>query len=369
MTTARPASRRRAVVAGGSLAGLCAALALSKDGWHVTVLERSTSDPVGGTGISIDRQLLGDVIGADTSGLPVLDAGFPATAWGLIHSVLSDEVVRRPSIEVLRGRRVLGVRPTASGMGAAVLTPEGNVTGDLVVGADGHASVIRRHVAPSRPAATYAGYVLWRGLVDEHEIDGGLAIRDVEFREHTPRNARLVTFAVPGADGDTHPGRRRGSFTWFDRERNGLLTEGGHLSGSEVRGTLAGPDVPDQVIVDLQERSRLWPSPWRQAIRRSLDRRSFIGTPVAEYWPIALARGSMALVGDAAHVVSPITGAGLHNGILDVQALTAALRRAQIRNVHDALLAFQSARLMPARRLVAQSAEWSRRFVGSIRSG
>ncbi|WP_442852616.1 FAD-dependent monooxygenase [Arthrobacter sp. 131MFCol6.1] len=42
----------------------------------------------------------------------------------------------------------------------------------------------------------------------------------------------------------------------------------------------------------------------------SIERRAVIGTPIAEYVPARLARGRVAIVGDAAHVPTPMTGSG-----------------------------------------------------------
>jgi 2-polyprenyl-6-methoxyphenol hydroxylase-like FAD-dependent oxidoreductase len=39
-----------------------------------------------------------------------------------------------------------------------------------VVGADGYRSMVRRTVAPDQPDATFAGYMLWRGLTDEADL-------------------------------------------------------------------------------------------------------------------------------------------------------------------------------------------------------
>jgi 2-polyprenyl-6-methoxyphenol hydroxylase-like FAD-dependent oxidoreductase len=356
---------RHAVVVGGSLTGSCAGLALSRDGWRVTIVERSCAELSGGTGISIDRRLLASVTGVDASTLPVVHVGFPATAWGLLQVALRKELLQRPAVRVRAGCRVLEVRTEENRNETVVRTTDGDLRADLVVGADGHGSIVRRFVAPDHPQAAYSGYLLWRGLIDERQVPGGFAESDIDFTEHSAGGARLVTFGVPGSDGDTTPGRRRGSFTWFDTSRTQLLRQSGKLNGDVVAGTLTGNAASGDTITELRQLARRWASPWRHAIDRTLDHREFIGTPVAEYLPAQLVRESAALIGDAAHVVSPITGAGFHNGLLDVQALTAALQTAPPGRIQQALIHYQRRRLEPARRLVAQSRQWSRAYVSS----
>jgi 2-polyprenyl-6-methoxyphenol hydroxylase-like FAD-dependent oxidoreductase len=359
---------RHAVIVGGSLAGSCAGLALSRAGWQVTILERSSAELLGGTGISIDRALLTAVTGVDASTLPVVHVGFPATAWGLLRAVLSEELRQRPGVRVRTGQRVLEVRMEENGNEVVARTADGDLRADLLVGADGYSSVVRRFVAPARPHAAYSGYLLWRGLIDEEQVPGGFTERDIAFAEHSAAPARLVTFGVPGRDGDTRPGRRRGSFTWFDTSRSQLLRQSGKLSGDVVTGTLTGGDASSDTVTELRQLARRWPSPWRHAIDQALARRDFIGTPVAEYLPPQLARGSAALIGDAAHVVSPITGAGFHNGLLDVQALTSALQAAPPEHIRQALGHYEQRRLPPARRLVTQSQQWSRTYAQHARA-
>lgn len=354
-----------AVVIGGSLAGQCAALALSRDGWRVTVLERSSAEPPEGTGIGIDRKLLSSVVGADAGALPVINAGFPATAWGLLRTALIRELQQRSSVSIRTGHRVVDISTGGNQQDMVVRTTECDVHADLIVGADGYGSVARRVVAPERPDAVYAGYLLWRGLIKEQEVPGGFTARDITLAEHPTPQARLVTFGVPGGDGDTRPGQRRGSFTWFDSSRTPLLRRLGHLKGTVVTGTLTGHEITGNLITELRHLARQWPSPWRQAINRSLLRREFIGTPVTEYLPAQLVRGSVVLVGDAAHVVSPITGAGFHNGLLDIAELASSLRSAAPGEVQHALLHYQRQRLQPARQLVAQSQQWSRAYIAS----
>jgi 2-polyprenyl-6-methoxyphenol hydroxylase-like FAD-dependent oxidoreductase len=124
-----------AVVVGGSLAGSCAGLALSRDGWRVTIVERSPAELSGGTGISIDRRLLASVTGVDPGALPVVHVGFPATAWGLLQAALRTELRQRPAVRVLPGCRVLDIRMDANTDEAVVRTTEGDLRADLVVGA------------------------------------------------------------------------------------------------------------------------------------------------------------------------------------------------------------------------------------------
>lgn len=359
-------TQRHVIVVGGSLAGQCAALALSLDGWRVTVLEQSAAEPSSGTGIGIDRQLLSLVTGAVTNDLPVIHGGFQQTTWGLVRGVLLEEIQRRSNVKVLTGQRVFDVRMDEHRGDVVVQCADGEVRANLVVGADGVGSVVRRFVVPELPYATYSGYLLWRGLIDELDIPGGFVHRDIGIADHTAPGARLVTFLVPGIDGDIRPGLRRASFSWFDKGRAQLLRQSGRLEGDVVTGTLASREVPNKTLVELRDFARRhWPSPWRDGIDLCLLRREFIGTPIAEYLPRRLVRSAVALVGDAAHVVSPVTGAGFHNGLLDVKALAAALRSVPRDQVQQALDQYQRRRLKQARLLVTQSQEWSKAYVSS----
>lgn len=280
--------------------------------------------------------------------------------------MLVKELQQRPGVSVRTGHRVVDVRMDENRRDVVVRSAEGEVRADLVVGADGFGSVVRRFVVPERPNAAYSGYLLWRGLIDEDQVRGGFASWDVEFVEHSAPGARLVTFGVPGSDGDNRPGQRRASFSWFDTGRTRLLHRLGHLDGDVVTGTLSGHEVSDEILAELRRFSRRnWPSPWGDAIDHRLLRRKFIGKPIAEYLPRRLVRGAVALVGDAARVVNPVTGAGFHNGLLDVEALAAELRNAPRGGVPQALGQYQRRRLKQARSLVAQSQQWSRAYVSS----
>jgi 2-polyprenyl-6-methoxyphenol hydroxylase-like FAD-dependent oxidoreductase len=54
--------------------------------------------------------------------------------------------------------------------GAWAHTPDGVMRGDVLIGADGHRSIVRAAVAPEHPDATFAGYVLWISIADERTL-------------------------------------------------------------------------------------------------------------------------------------------------------------------------------------------------------
>jgi ribulose 1,5-bisphosphate synthetase/thiazole synthase len=67
-STARAAVRPlRCVVAGGSLVGLCTAIALSRFGVKVTVAERSPAQAVDGGGLGVGVTPLREVTGIDAN--------------------------------------------------------------------------------------------------------------------------------------------------------------------------------------------------------------------------------------------------------------------------------------------------------------
>ena len=84
------------------------------------------------------------------------------------------------------------------------------------------------------------------------------------------------------------------------------------------------------------------------------------GAPIAEYKPERLARGTLAIVGDAAHVVSPMTGRGFATGVEDAAVLAKMLasRRAD-EPIAAALALYEKARLPFVRGLVTHSSRIS----------
>ena len=93
----------------------------------------------------------------------------------------------------------------------AVVTAAGSTfPADLVIGADGARSTVRADVDPERPDGRYAGVLLWRAMVDEQAMPGG--VRLPPARRARPRGVRgpLPSGHLPRArPGGRHRGRPR----------------------------------------------------------------------------------------------------------------------------------------------------------------
>jgi 2-polyprenyl-6-methoxyphenol hydroxylase-like FAD-dependent oxidoreductase len=360
-------SEPHALVVGGSLTGLCAGLALARVGWTVTIAERSAGEPPGGAGLGLDRRLLGRVTGVDAGRIPVVSGNRDSAAWGLVRQFLLEAALRTPGIEFTESTTVTGVREHAQSDRVSADSTRGVLTGDVVVGADGVYSVTRRFVAPDHPAARYAGYMLWRGLVPESEVPGGLDGRGRNLEVHAAPGAQLVVYGVPGTDGRTDPGHRRVSFAWYDASRTGLLRESGCLDGDSVVASLASDRLPADLIAELGRLARqYWPSPWDRCIEWGVAHGHVAGFPVAEYLPSRLVRERVVLAGDAAHVASPMTGAGFENALLDVAALAGALGGASGTDVPAALGRYERERLARVRGLVSSGMSWGRSYLSTV---
>jgi 2-polyprenyl-6-methoxyphenol hydroxylase-like FAD-dependent oxidoreductase len=314
------------VVAGGSLVGLSAAIALSRRGITVTVLERSPSRAgTDGGGLGVDVALLQQVTGMDDDPPVVHGTDRDTTAWHLLQGWLGDHALRRRGITVHRGVQVSGVQPGDDQQPARVATADGGeYQADLVIGADGARSTVRASVAPDDPDARYAGVLLWRALVDEQALPDGVARpRSGEpSREVYAGPYRLVTYLVPGAAGQTGIGHRRLNLVWYDPEQGDLLRSLGLLDGETVHGSLVPEALPGPVRERLATFAAAnWSSPWREALAAALAGGTVFGTPIVHYRPRRLTRGRAALAGDAPHAASPMVGGGFREGLYDVAAL------------------------------------------------
>jgi len=256
-------------------------------------------------------------------------------------------------VEIRRGADVVEVSDgwarTADGL---------RVEADLVVGADGARSTVRRFVSPDRPDAVYAGIVLWRAMVPEADLPAAIPrLRpDEPSREYYSGPYRLVTYLVPGPDGSSGPGDRRLNLVWYDPARSDLLASLGLLDGDTVHGSLASADMPGSLRHELgRMASQRWPTPWREAIEIAVKRSLVFGTPVVQYRPDRLIRERVAIAGDAAHAASPMVGGGFRQGLYDVAALAARLSQGAHVPMADVVFGYEQDRLPPAQAHVERS--------------
>jgi 2-polyprenyl-6-methoxyphenol hydroxylase-like FAD-dependent oxidoreductase len=288
-------------------------------------------------------------------------AGLPVT-WRALHTGLQSVAAQHPRIRLHHRSPVVKVGQDAGQVWAT--TDSGAVcTGDVLVGADGYRSVVRAAVAPDNPDARFAGYVLWLGIAAEQNLGPGRWPTGLDIQDSGDH--LLLGYPLPAPNGVRTPGSRRLGWAWYDASRNGAFRRAGSVRGDVVQRSLRPADISETTYTELAAQARrLWPAPWAQAIVDSVARRDVTATPISEYLPDQLVAGRLVLVGDAAHVPSPMTGAGFGAALADAETLARAMAAANSATAPDALLTYERKRLGPARSLVESGQRFSRSFAG-----
>ena len=204
----------RAIVIGGSLGGLTAALVLRDQGWDVDFSNYPNPLEGRGTGIVVHPNTVRYLV--ERAGKPIGDMGLPAHRIQYLDTdgSIADE---QPSayrfasfMEVYRGlldafgteryhlSKELAHLDNRGDSATLSLTDGKALAADLVVCADGIRSTGRRILVPDAHPR-YAGYVAWRGTVDSAEISGRSAsiLLDAFTYQILPRG-HLLTYAIPG---------------------------------------------------------------------------------------------------------------------------------------------------------------------------
>ncbi|EEP69756.1 monooxygenase [Micromonospora sp. ATCC 39149] len=304
---------RTAVVVGAGIGGLSAAIGLRRTGWQVTVLERAaTFRPAGaglvlqanglrclevlGLGAAIREQGRVDVSGgtrrSDGRWLARIEAGGLERALGTsaigVHRAALHEILlgALPDGVVVTGAQVVAV--TEDGevayqhQGRQVMTHA-----DLVIGADGVHSTVRRLLWPEAAAPVRIGVTAWRGVTPTWDSDLVAAIswdRGAEFGMVPLVDGRIYWFAAinaaPGDPTDDDKARLRARFGGWHNPIPALIT----ATNTVLRDDLTCVDQPLTTYV----------------------------------------KGAVALLGDAAHAMTPNLGQGANQALEDAVVLAAS---------------------------------------------
>jgi 2-polyprenyl-6-methoxyphenol hydroxylase-like FAD-dependent oxidoreductase len=366
---AERSAKKTAIVIGGSMSGLLAALELRRAGWSVDVFERVETELSGrGAGIVAQPELIARLgeLGLDTRDLGVdvkirkiLDTtGAVAnemvcpqvmTAWERVYRLMRDAF---PSEFYHRARGLASFEQGEHSVAAHFSDGETREA-DILIGADGIRSTVRQQALPD-VAPLYAGYVAWRALLNESDFPPEIhreLFGDMTFG--LPPGEQFLGYPVAGPDNDLRPGRRRYNVIWYRPADEGgklrwLLTDD---TGKTHAISIPPPLIRREAFEEMRAAAeRLLAPQFRQIVRLMHEP---ILQPIYDIETPRMAIGRVAVIGDAAFVARPHVGAGVSKAADDAAALTAALK--QHDDVAAALRAFEAARL-PENRLIIERA-------------
>jgi 2-polyprenyl-6-methoxyphenol hydroxylase-like FAD-dependent oxidoreductase len=361
-------SQPRALVIGGSLSGLFTANLLRTIGWHVEVFERANNDLAGRgaglgaqadlfvamqrIGIQIDRSIWTEVrshICLDQNGKSICEVPVRevTTAWDRVYRALRQAF----SDEHYHGGMTLTRCEQNERRVVAVFANDARAEADLLVGADGMRSTVRRQFMPEI-APRYVGYVAWRGVVEEGQIP--LRWRSQTFHDMVFCLAPgELAFSIPMAAYDNVGRARRCMFVWFrpaeyaSSLRQWCTDATGHCHGDSI----PPPLIRKEVLTELKLAARTLLAPQLSAL--VVCAREPILSAIFDLEVPRLTFGRVALVGDAAFVARPHVGTAVTKAAQDAQALAAALVGAE-GNIEAALASYENSRKQAGSELVAR---------------
>lgn len=358
-------SKGRALVIGGSLGGLLAARLLRSTGWDTIVFERNPQELASrGVGLGTHPQLIAilkragvafdesmgirvpKVICLDSGGHVVVEQATPRTmsGWARLYCALRETL---PPQTYRLGKALRRVDQDSAGVTASFADGT-REHGDLLVGADGIRSTVRRQYLPQAEPC-YAGYVAWRAVLAEKDLP--VNGKDI-FQLYTfclPDGEQLLAYPVPGRDNSIAIGCRGYNIVWYrpvaPRSLVDLLTD---ATGHHYADGIPPPLIRPEVIARVKAAARAIIAP---QIAEIFARSEPFFQPICDLESPQLVFGRVVLLGDAAFVARPHVGAGATKAALDAASLAASLRDA--RELAEGLARYQRVQQPFGRRMVA----------------
>lgn len=360
--------QRSAIVSGGSMGGLFSGFALYQHGWDVNVFEQTAGELKSrGAGIVAQPSMLRymeehDIISdgeitTETNRREYLNRdgsverkfadSMTFTSWDAVYRHLRGAF---PDDRYRMGYEVVGVEQ--HGESVTVEFADGTEKrADLLVVAEGGQSDTRKQLL-AEPSPEYAGYVAWRGLIDEEAASGNL----IEAFENTfvfyeGENELILGYLIPGPDGETSRGNRRLNWVWYDNVRDRdrlkeLLTDS---RGIEHEFSVPPGELREDVSGQLHEKANAdLPDCFSKVV--TTTPKPFVQT-IYDLSVPKMAFDRVCLLGDAAFVARPHTAAGTAKAAEDGISLADALGNDEITS---ALENWEEKRLEAGERLVSE---------------
>lgn len=374
--------RLRVAVAGGSIGGLAAGAALLAAGCDVHVYERTPQRMTSrGAGIVVQPSLMALLAEVGAAPLPATACshrrylspdGGPGelsampqrfTSWEAIYGTL---LAAFPPERYHRGAEVTDFAQDANDAALTVRFAGGaSIEVDLLVCADGWRSAARRRLLP-QVAPQYAGYIAWRGTLDEADAPPDLAAYfDDTFTFSEARSGgHALCYFIPGEGVAATPGQRRLNWVWYVHvapgpDLDGILTD---RSGVRHAGSVPPGEVAEPVAESMRATAARELHPRFAALVAST---ALPFVQVIQDLTVPRMRfGRACLLGDAAFIVRPHTAGATAKAADDALALARAAQRGP--GGFDAALArWESERLAAGRAMAQYGMALGRRFASA----
>ena len=328
----------RAVILGGGIGGLAAAIALRRVGVESLVLEQAPAIREVGAGLSlwsnavvalrelgVEEKVVacGSVFetfsSRTSSGRPIAESNFAnlAREAGAPCVCIHRAVLQRILLDELDPASVrTGTRCICFEDSTAILESGERIEADFLIGADGINSVIRRQLH-GEEAPRYEGATCWRGICDPSEL--------------LPARTSLLVLG-PGTQFGAVP-CGSGLVYWF-------------LAKNAPRGTV-------QTKADALAACHDWAAPVLDFIQATPEE-AVLQNDIVDRKPLkAWGRGRVTLLGDSAHASTPNLGQGACQAIEDAVTLADCVRGNP--NIEQALRTYERQRISRTTMIVNDS--------------
>jgi 2-polyprenyl-6-methoxyphenol hydroxylase-like FAD-dependent oxidoreductase len=356
-----PASTLPVLVAGGGIGGLAAALALTRQGFAVKVLEQaaelgeigagiqlgpnafSAFDALGigeqarGRAVHTDEMVMHDALDESLVGRIPTGAAFrqrfgnpyPVIHRADVHRSLLEGTQASDRIEVATSTAVRRVEQDDRGV-TVFDAQGGRHRGLALVGADGVKSAVRRQYVGDE--ARVSGHVVYRAVVDRQDFPADLQWNAASI--WVGPDCHLVHYPLRGGEqyNVVVTFHSRGKEEWGVREG----------SREEVRGYFEGVCPRARQLIDLPRNWKRWATADRE--------------PIGQW-----THGRATLLGDAAHATLQYLAQGACMALEDAATLGEALRNCG-GHVEQAFDLYQRSRVARTARIVLSAREMGRIF-------